>query len=416
MAKFQVKLDGQWKDYNDEQDKILKHALQSGLGKVRFRVRGQEYECDFGRMVQIHIASGWIDEVRPPRSPRASSAPTLEVKKAACHTGADQKGLDQTKFQVKIDGEWKNYSDEEDAALKNALKAGLPKTRLKLRGCEYEYDFENKWQLNMSSGKFCELWIPRCTAATTSKRASAVPAGTKAEVSKKDHSAQDNKFQVKIDGAWRDYSSQEDGILKRAFKAGLPHAAFKVRGNEYLYDFKKMTQINKSTGKSFEIRAPYKWKLPSTPLVKAGPTTCIKIPQGGPGTTILVPHPTRKGEHFAVVVPSHAKVGQVMLVPVPGLSPRGASTPPPPCAPSSPTRDLSEKSKGAGLGKKLACGMAIVGGAAVTGAVIGGSVSEDGFDSTMEELGEGLEDAVDDAGDWFEDTGDDIGDFIVDLF
>merc|ERR1719183_1573488 len=78
-----------------------------------------------------------------------------------------------------------------------------------------------------------------------------------------------------------------------------------------------MSQINKDSGKVRQIRQPKKWKAPSKPLVPAGPTTVINVPQGSPGTTIQVPHPRVKGAFISVNVPASAKVGQAMLVPVP---------------------------------------------------------------------------------------------------
>jgi hypothetical protein len=41
------------------------------------------------------------------------------------------------------------------------------------------------------------------------------------------------KFQVKLGGEWKDYSNQEDKILKRAFMAGFPNAKFQHRGQKY---------------------------------------------------------------------------------------------------------------------------------------------------------------------------------------
>merc|ERR1719161_2154276 len=78
-----------------------------------------------------------------------------------------------------------------------------------------------------------------------------------------------------------------------------------------------MVQINTSTRKERQIRAPKNWKPPSEPLVPAGPTTVITVPPGSPGTTIQVPHPGVKGAFIGVNVPRNAKVGQAMLVPVP---------------------------------------------------------------------------------------------------
>merc|ERR1719159_2283145 len=124
-------------------------------------------------------------------------------------------------------------------------------------------------------------------------------------------------FQVKLGGDWQNYSNAEDKILKRAFMAGFPNARFHHRGQNYVYDFRRMAQINTDTSKQRQIRAPRNWKAPSRPLVPQGPTTVITVPPGSPGTTIQVPHPGAKGAYIAVKVPRNAKVGQAMLVPVP---------------------------------------------------------------------------------------------------
>eukprot|EP00404_Azadinium_spinosum_P058285 CAMPEP_0180731172 /NCGR_PEP_ID=MMETSP1038_2-20121128/21004_1 /TAXON_ID=632150 /ORGANISM="Azadinium spinosum, Strain 3D9" /LENGTH=41 /DNA_ID= /DNA_START= /DNA_END= /DNA_ORIENTATION= len=36
------------------------------------------------------------------------------------------------------------------------------------------------------------------------------------------------QFQVKLSGDWKDYSKDEDRILKRAFLAGFPHARYSL--------------------------------------------------------------------------------------------------------------------------------------------------------------------------------------------
>merc|ERR1712072_1525487 len=125
------------------------------------------------------------------------------------------------------------------------------------------------------------------------------------------------KFQVKLGGEWNDYSHAEDKILKRAYMAGFPTAKFHLRGQNYNYDFCRMVQINRDSGKERKIRQPMKWKPPSKPLVPPGPTTVVTVPPGSAGTTIHVPHPRRKGAFISVNVPASAKPGQAMLVPVP---------------------------------------------------------------------------------------------------
>mmetsp|Transcript_89448 Transcript_89448/g.253411 ORF Transcript_89448/g.253411 Transcript_89448/m.253411 type:complete len:237 (+) Transcript_89448:53-763(+) len=233
-------------------------------------------------------------------------------------------------------------------------------------------------------------------------------------------------FQVKLGGEWKDYAKDEDKILKRAFLAGFPNAKYALRGQHYEADFNKMQQKNMDSGKSRDIRAPHKWKPPTAPITKAGPTFCITVPPGAPGTTIQVPHPREKGAMIAVNVPPTAKVGQAMLVPIPEGAPsalpaaeiKGEYKPVEPA-------DAKEKKKWS-TGAKVAAatgGALVVGGLAVGGAVLGEHIAEEGWDATMADLGdiattagEGIADGAEAAVDWVGDAAETAGDFIMDLF
>jgi len=233
-------------------------------------------------------------------------------------------------------------------------------------------------------------------------------------------------FQVKLGGDWKAYAKDEDKILKRAYLAGFPNAKYALRGQHYEADFNKMQQKNMDSGKSRDIRAPHKWKPPTAPITKAGPTFCITVPPGAPGTTIQVPHPREKGAMIAVNVPPTAKVGQAMLVPIPEGAPAAL-------APSDITgeykpvehKDDKEKKKWS-TGAKVAAatgGVLVVGGLAVGGAVLGEHIAEEGWDATMADLGdiattagEGIADGAEAAVDWVGDAAEATGDFIMDLF
>jgi len=235
-------------------------------------------------------------------------------------------------------------------------------------------------------------------------------------------------FQIKLSGDWKDYQGNEDKILKRAYLAGFPNAKYKLRGQQYEVDFARGSQKNMKTGKAREIRAPFKWKQPEKPIVAAGPTFCIKVPPGSPGTTIQVPHPKDKSQYIAVNVPASAKVGAAMLVPVPDIT-KGSSAVAAPAAPV--------EKKGWSTGAKVAAGGAgliAVGGLAVGGAVLGEHIAEEGWDATMadlgdvaadageaisgaaEDAGEAIAGAAEDAGEWIAGAAEDAGDFIMDLF
>lgn len=250
-----------------------------------------------------------------------------------------------------------------------------------------------------------------------------------------------SNFQVQLLGKWSDYKGMEDKILKRAYLAGFPNARYSLRGQKYEVSFRAMTQKNIGTGKTREIRPPHKWKQPEKPIVEAGPTFCIKVPAGSPGTCIQVPHPKQKGQFISVNVPAHAKVGAAMLVPLPPV----AAAPPvtadvkaaaDAAVPPAAEAGKAEK-KGWSTGAKVAAGTAgvvAVGGLAVGGAILGEHIAEEGWDATMADLGDAFEDAgeaiagaaedageaivgaAEDAGEWIAGAAEDAGDFIMDLF
>jgi hypothetical protein len=237
-------------------------------------------------------------------------------------------------------------------------------------------------------------------------------------------------FQVKLAGKWTDYSTGEDKILKRAFMAGFPNAKFRLRGQNYMYDFSKMVQINKDSGKVRQIRQPKKWKAPSKPLVPAGPTTVINVPAGSPGTTIQVPHPRVKGAFISVNVPASAKVGQAMLVPLPAEAAVTVADTPTASTGAATVADIPTPSRGGrgswSTGAKVAAGTAGVAGvfgAAVDGVILGEHIAEHGLDATVDAVGDGIVDAAEatedfavDAGEFIVDAAEDVGEFVMDLF
>jgi hypothetical protein len=86
MSHFQVMLGGKWKDYEKEEDNILKRAYMTGHKKAKYSLRGNNYEYDFNRMKQINSESGKERDLRaphkmkPPSKPIVPSGPTMVVK------------------------------------------------------------------------------------------------------------------------------------------------------------------------------------------------------------------------------------------------------------------------------------------------------------------------------------------------
>jgi hypothetical protein len=245
------------------------------------------------------------------------------------------------------------------------------------------------------------------------------------------------KWQIKLDGQWKDYDNQEDAILKRAYLVGQPNARFHLRGNDYEYNFRKMIQINKKTRKEREIRPPPGFRPPKQELLPTGPMTIITVGTGQPGSMITVNDPNNPGQKIDVFVPPTAKAGQKMAVPIPG---KGETVQSVQAKQKKHDEEKAEKAKAGGwsTGSKVAAGgAALVGiGAVGVGGVIlgdhlaGGDLAADMGDGIVDageavggavaDAGEAIADwapdAVEDAADWLGDAGGDIGEFIMDFF
>merc|ERR1712046_435364 len=68
--KWQIKLEGQWHDYDEQEDRILKRAWLVGQKNVRFQLRGQRYEYNFEKMRQKNLNTKKERSIRPPPGPR----------------------------------------------------------------------------------------------------------------------------------------------------------------------------------------------------------------------------------------------------------------------------------------------------------------------------------------------------------
>merc|ERR1740138_561122 len=106
----------------------------------------------------------------------------------------------------------------------------------------------------------------------------------KAGKPKPDARHKESRFQVKLDGKWKDYDLEEDKILKRAYMIGNQSVEYSFRKTHYRYDFKEMRQINVESGKSREIRRPYGFPPPpKASLLPTGPMVIVKVQSGQPG-------------------------------------------------------------------------------------------------------------------------------------
>jgi hypothetical protein len=243
----------------------------------------------------------------------------------------------------------------------------------------------------------------------------------------------DAKFQIQLAGDWKNYEKQEDTILKKAYLVGHPNCKFHLRGQDYEYNFRTMTQKNLGTGKARQIRPPLGFKAPSAPLLPTGPMTVLTVRPGQAGTTVTIDDPNNKGKTIQVNAPSGAKAGQKMAVPLP--------------EPGKNAADVQQKQKSHSAAKKIAlgtAGVATVAGVAVGGVILGdhltggslGAVdmAADAVDAVGDAGAHAAEAAADwapgaadaaedwagaafeDAGDWLGEAADDTGDFVMSLF
>jgi len=70
------------------------------------------------------------------------------------------KSRGESKFQVKLGGNWQDYSREEDSLLKRAYMIGNEKIEYSFRGAHYVYDFGRMQQINVETGKSREIRRP----------------------------------------------------------------------------------------------------------------------------------------------------------------------------------------------------------------------------------------------------------------
>jgi len=76
-ATWQIKLAGAWKDYDKQEDMILKRAYMTGQKNAKFHLRGQNYEYNFKKMLQKNKDSKKERSIRPPCGPKPPSKPIL---------------------------------------------------------------------------------------------------------------------------------------------------------------------------------------------------------------------------------------------------------------------------------------------------------------------------------------------------
>jgi len=217
-----------------------------------------------------------------------------------------------------------------------------------------------------------------------------------------------HKFQIMLSGDYKDYGEEEDNILKQAYLVGQLNARFHLRGQDYEYDFKNMSQKNLGSGKARKIRPPYGMTQPKDPLLPPGVIIVVKVPES-PGPSMEIGDPNNPGHKITVAIPPGAQPGARMAVPVPDKG--------------EPVEEVVKRQQGWSTGAKVAVGAAAVGALAVGGVILGehlsgGAVSEwaadaSGHPGADEAAGDWIAGAADDAGEWIKGATDDAGDWIA---
>mmetsp|Transcript_97203 Transcript_97203/g.225342 ORF Transcript_97203/g.225342 Transcript_97203/m.225342 type:complete len:158 (+) Transcript_97203:110-583(+) len=79
---FQVKLAGEWRDFDRGDDKLLKRAYLAGLPSAVLTLLGQEYEVSFRKMTQTNVRTRKERDIRPP----LRSMPGMNPEPSVCIT------------------------------------------------------------------------------------------------------------------------------------------------------------------------------------------------------------------------------------------------------------------------------------------------------------------------------------------
>eukprot|EP00931_Biecheleriopsis_adriatica_P062012 TRINITY_DN37328_c0_g1_i1.p1 TRINITY_DN37328_c0_g1~~TRINITY_DN37328_c0_g1_i1.p1 ORF type:complete len:473 (+),score=74.10 TRINITY_DN37328_c0_g1_i1:194-1420(+) len=84
-ACWQLQLGGEWKDFSRDESILLEQAFQAGGTRIKFRSRGNDYECNLGQKVQRNVKTGREREIRrvggaPPAHDEVGIAADAETK------------------------------------------------------------------------------------------------------------------------------------------------------------------------------------------------------------------------------------------------------------------------------------------------------------------------------------------------
>lgn len=166
LGRWQVDMDGTWKDFDEAQQRDFGTAMVNGLDKVVFSLFSQRYELVFSEMVQRNIRTGKTRPVRcydpssppPPPPPPAQVAAVLSaapkaapVPAATVHSsmGSSVTATSGLSWQVQMDsGRWIDMDAPTNAKINDAHGKRAACAYFSLKGQNYELNFAAGTQRN----------------------------------------------------------------------------------------------------------------------------------------------------------------------------------------------------------------------------------------------------------------------------
>lgn len=207
-------------------------------------------------------------------------------------------------------------------------------------------------------------------------------------------------FEIELGGKWQAFDADVGKKMADAMSRGASEYRFSAHGQDYVVDFKTMTQKNCKSGTERPIRDRN---------AKSGGHHGGKHHGGGGGIKVHGGGPVHDGGiHVHTPVPSAPPAGAVAPA-----APAGFVAPAAP-APAAPKKD--EKKGGAGFAGGLVAGMAVMGGAVVAGVAVTEGIDVSDLAGDAADLGAALGDAAADGAAAAVDAAGDVSDALAGAF
>eukprot|EP00929_Paragymnodinium_shiwhaense_P094580 TRINITY_DN5523_c0_g1_i1.p1 TRINITY_DN5523_c0_g1~~TRINITY_DN5523_c0_g1_i1.p1 ORF type:complete len:399 (-),score=84.82 TRINITY_DN5523_c0_g1_i1:297-1493(-) len=208
---WQVKL-GDWKDFDNEIQAIIKTAVEEDQGVVQFERSGTTYQVDISNSCQVNMATGFRRAVRSIRrlgpaeaaaddgaaleaGEASAAAPPLEaVPRSPMPTAPAPVQLlthsmptptafsSQDVWQFKLENGWKDFAMADQRILETAYRQGTSMATLELRtprGVDtLEVHFNELYQKNTRTGRKRDIRLKPVLAAAPGSAGGFVPEGS----------------------------------------------------------------------------------------------------------------------------------------------------------------------------------------------------------------------------------------------